>query len=112
MEREELLSLASEWLEDYEVNIKPVLKTTLAYAPSDVSILLERYGELTLFKLYYDMFNEDKKLNQAELIIKERLEKVEQEISEILMKQEEELEKLEELPEECLQEDEDIYTVS
>lgn len=109
MDREELLSLASDWLNDYEENIKPVLKTTLAYAPSDVSILLDHYANLTFYKLYYYTIAQEEQLSAAELKVQKGIDEAEMEINEILMEKEKELEELDEAPQEFLDEEE-VYS--
>ena len=91
MERDEMFKHACDWIENYNENILPCIKSNVVYAPSDVAVLLDQVADLTLFILYYDMTRD---LTKEEIKMKEKLEKASEEINNILMEKDAELDEL------------------
>lgn len=93
MQKEEFLEIAKSWINNYKRNIEPTLATNLTYAPSDVALLLDQFGELTTLRLYYDNCD---KLSNEEKNVKKLLDGIEQDIHDILMQKDAEFEELQE----------------
>lgn len=93
MRKEELLEIAKSWINNYKRNIEPTLATNVTYAPSDVALLLDQFGELTTLRLYYDNCD---KLSNEEKDVKKLLDGIEQDIHDILMQKDAEFEQLQE----------------
>lgn len=100
MKREELLEIAKGWINNYKKNIEPTLSTNLTYAPSDVALLIEQFGQLTTLRMFYDNC---KQLSVEEKKIKNVLDGIEQDAHDILLEKDAEFEGLQDYP--YLQED-------